>query len=119
MGLAALKKEMAEDYSRSERHIRDVTSRIDKDLKVELRETAFNMWMACYDNQEIADAIGFSRPAVSEFVNSIPNVKNGTVADSDVSSENPQLANDADAREFDEDEEADSNGLARVLLEPT
>lgn len=66
---------------------------IDKDLKAELRETAFNMWMACYDNQEIADAIGFSRPVVSEFVNSIPSVGNGMSADSDDSSENPELTN--------------------------
>lgn len=64
--------------------------------KVELRETAFNMWMGCYDNQEIADAIGFSRPAVSEFVNSIQIVENGTDAENGASSENPELANNDD-----------------------
>jgi len=95
-GRAELKKDMAKDYSRSERYIRETTSRIDKDLKVELRETAFNMWMGCYDNQEIADSIGFSRPVISEFVNSIPSVGNGIGAESNDSSENPELAQDSE-----------------------
>jgi hypothetical protein len=42
----------------SGRYIRESTSRIDKDLKVELRETAFEMWMGCYSQQEIAEAVG-------------------------------------------------------------
>jgi hypothetical protein len=116
-GRAELKKDMAKDYSRSERYIREATSRIDKDLKVELRETAFNLWMGCYDNQEIADAIGFSRPVVSEFVNSIPSVGNGIGADSDVSSENPSLISETESREFDEDEDDDSNSLGVYKLD--
>lgn len=63
--------------------------------------------MGCYDNQEIADAIGFARPAVSEFVNFIPIVTNGTGAISDVSSENPELTSEPE-REFDEEKEEDS-----------
>ena len=55
----ALKKEMAEDYSRSLRYIRDVTSRADKDYKAELRQTAFDMWLACYTQADIAGAIGY------------------------------------------------------------
>ena len=113
-GRASLKKDMAEDYSRSERYIRETTSRIDKDLKAELRETAFQMWMACYDNQEIADTIGFSRPAVSEFVNLLQNVRNSTDGDTDVSSENPELA---ETREFDEDDEPETNGLGVYKLD--
>ena len=38
---------MALDYSRSDRYIRDATSKIDKDFKAELRQTAFQMWLAC------------------------------------------------------------------------
>jgi len=77
------------------------------------------MWMACYSQQEIAEAVGFGQPAINEFTKTLQLIKNGTDAENDKQSENPALANDADAREFDEDEEADSNGLARVLLEPT
>ncbi len=116
-GRAELKREMARDFSRSERYVREATSRIDKDLKVELRETAFNMWLACYDNQEIADTIGFSRPAVSEFVNSIPIVENGTSAVTDDSSENHALTSDPESREFDEDDEDDGNSLGVYKLD--
>ena len=56
--------------------------------------------MACHSQQEIAEAVGYAVGPVSEFVNSIPNVGNGTDAISDVSSENPELANEAEAREF-------------------
>jgi hypothetical protein len=91
-GRAELKREMAADYSRSERYIRDVTSRIDKDLKAELRQTAFDMWMACYSAQEIANEVGYSKPAVIEFTNSLQSVKDGTSANSDLSSENGSLA---------------------------
>lgn len=116
-GRAALKKEMAEDYSRSERYIRDVTSRIDKDLKVELRETAFQMWMACHSQQEIAEAVGYAEKSVREFLDSLRNRENGTDAETPVSSEIPALANEAEAREFEDDEEADTNGLGVYKLD--
>ena len=54
-----------------EPNIREVTSRIDKDLKVELRQTAFDMWMACYSQQEIAEAVGYSKDSISEFVKNL------------------------------------------------
>ena len=76
-------------------------SRIDKDLKVELRETAFNMWMACYSQQEIAEAVGYSREAVKEFVNFLQDGRNGTDSENANSSENPQLASEADRRWFE------------------
>lgn len=115
-GRAALKKDMAKDYSRSERYIRDVTSRIDKDLKVELRETAFNLWMGCYSAQEIADTIGYSKPAVIEFTNFLQSVTNGTSANSDLSSENPELTSEPD-REFDEDDQDDGSSLGVYKLD--
>jgi len=104
-GRAALKKDMAEDYSRSERYIRDVTSRIDKDLKVELRQTAFEMWMSCHSQQEIAEAVGFGQPAINEFAKNLQLIKNGTDAENDKSSENAALANVAENREFDDESE--------------
>ena len=106
-GRAELKREMAEDYSRSERHVREMTSRIDKDLKAELRETAFNMWMGCYSQQEIADEVGYGQPAIAEFTNLLQSIKNGTGAENDNLSENPQLTE----MEFDEEKEDNSNSL--------
>jgi hypothetical protein len=116
-GRAALKKEMAEDYSRSERYIREVTSRIDKDLKVELRETAFQMWMACYGQDEIAESIGFSRQAVGEFVKILQDAKNGTDAENGDLSENSTLAETLENREFDDEEEDNGNGLGVYKLD--
>jgi hypothetical protein len=109
-GRAELKQEMATDYSRSIEYVRGVTSRIDKDLKVELRETAFNMWMACYSQQEIADHIGYSKQAVSEFFNLLQLSINGTDAENGQSSKNPAL-------EFDEEPEEDSNSLGVYVLD--
>jgi len=116
-GRAELKKDMAKDYSRSERYIREATSRIDKDLKVELRETAFNMWMGCYSDQEIADAVGFSRRSISEFTESLQVGENGIGAENADLSENPELTNDSENREFDDDEQDDSNSLGVYKLD--
>ena len=113
-GRAALKKEMAEDYSRSERYIRDTTSRIDKDLKAELRETAFNMWMACHSAQEIADAVGYSEKAVREYLDLLRNRENADDCENPVSSENHALT---ETREFDDEEAGDSNGLGVYKLD--
>ena len=115
-GRAELKKDMAKDYSRSERYIREATSRIDKDLKVELRETAFNMWMGCYSQQEIADEVGYTQKAISEFLESLQAIPNGTDAENSNLSENSALTSEAD-REFDEDEDDDSNSLGVYRLD--
>lgn len=116
-GRSELKKDTAEDYSRSERYIRDVTSRIDKDLKVELRETAFQMWMACHSQQEIAEAVGYAPGPVSELPKSLQVFGNGIGAEIEDSSEYPALTNGADSREFEDEEEADSNGLEVYKLD--
>ena len=108
---------MAKDYSRSERYIRETTSRIDKDLKVELRETAFNMWMGCYSQQEIADEVGYTQKAISEFLESLQAIPNGTDAENSNLSENPELTNDSENREFDDDEQDDSNSLGVYKLD--
>jgi hypothetical protein len=105
-GRVDLKREMAADYGRSDRYIRQVTSRIDKDLKKELRETAFNMWLACYTLEEIAEAIGFGKSVVGEFVNSFNFSENGTDAKNGNIAENPALALTPAARQFDDDPEA-------------
>jgi hypothetical protein len=74
-----------------------------------LRETAFNLWLACYSNEEIADQIGYSRPAISEFVNLLQDVRNETGSVSDVSSENDELTFEA-LQEFDESVEEEAVG---------
>jgi len=116
-GRAELKKDMAKDYSRSERYIRETTSRIDKDLKVELRETAFNMWMGCYSQDEIAGAIGYSEKVIREFLDLLRNGENGTVAENPVLSENPELTQDNENRQFEDDEQDDSNSLGVYKLD--
>lgn len=115
-GRSALKKDMADDYSRSVQYIRDATSRIDKDLKVELRETAFNMWMACHSQQEIAEEIGYAAGPVNEFLKTIQVFGNADTRENEDSSENPELANDAETREFDEEED-DGNKLGVYQLD--
>jgi hypothetical protein len=102
-GRAALKKEMSADYSRSIKFVTDATKKIDKDLKKELRETAFNMWMSCHSQQEIAEEIGYSRQAIGEFEDSLRNAINGTDAENGASSENGQLRNTLDLTQFEED----------------
>ena len=58
------------------------------------------MWMGCYSAQEIADAIGYSKPAVIEFTELLQVGENGIGAENGDSSENPELANEGD-REFE------------------
>jgi hypothetical protein len=117
-GREALKQAMAADYSRSLRYIRDATSRIDKDYKAELRDTAFEMWLACNTQDQIAEAVGFSRPAISQFLESLQLVTNGTGAVCDQMSENGEVANPEELREFDESDEGDhSNSLGTYQLD--
>lgn len=115
-GRTELKKEMAKDYSRTERYIRDVTSRIDKDLKAELREKAFSQWLACYSQQEIADEIGYSKMAVSKFCDLLQLYTNGTDSVFLQSDENPQLTEN-DFREFAEETEESTNGLGTYKMD--
>ena len=77
----AKKKHLASILSVSERTISKWLSRMDKDAKAELRERAFALWLACHTQEEIAEAIGYSRPAVSAFCESF--VRNGESAVSD------------------------------------
>lgn len=84
---------------------------------VELKETAFNMWMACYSAQEIADEIGYSKAAVVEFTNFLQSVRNAGSFVSDRLSENFQLAELPDLQEFDGEDEEDSNSLGTYNLD--
>lgn len=101
-GREQLKHEMGADYSRSIAYIRDVTSRIDRDYKAELRETAFNMWLACYTQQEIGTAVGYSQDSISDFVKTIQVTTNTMAGVSRNLSENELLVSSTVPREFEE-----------------
>jgi hypothetical protein len=117
-GREALKKEMAADYSRSSAYIREVTSRIDKDYKAELREIAFDMWMACFPQQEIAKEIGYSADAIGQFLKSLRDPINATGGVYRDLSKNDALANLSAFQEFNEEEEEDDpNSLGVYRLD--
>jgi predicted ArsR family transcriptional regulator len=81
---------------------------------------AFNLWMECRTQQEIAEAVGYSEKAVREFLDLLRNGENGTDTENPILSENTGLTSEAD-REFDEDETEDSNteGYGRRRGKPT
>lgn len=83
---------------------------------VELRETAFNLWMECRTQQEIADAVGYAIGPVNEFLKSLQSFGNGTDAESETLSENPVLTSEPD-REFDDDDQDDGSSLGVYRLD--
>ena len=54
----------------SERTVREWLSRVDKDAKEARDRRIFEMWLACYTQEEIAEAVGCSQ---GEVAKSIPN----------------------------------------------
>lgn len=58
------KKQLAKILSVSERTIRDWLSRVDKDSKEARNRRIFDLWLACYTQQEIADLLGVTRDEV-------------------------------------------------------
>jgi hypothetical protein len=79
----AKKKQLAKILSVSERTVRDWLSRIDKDSK-ELRDKKiFELWLACWTQQEIADEVGTTQ---AEIAKSIPNGNPAELNKSDRSS---------------------------------
>lgn len=46
------------------------TDRTDKDVKAELRQKAFDLWMSCHTQDEIAEAIGYAQKTVANFLKS-------------------------------------------------
>jgi len=59
------KKHLAKILAVSERTVRDWLSRIDKDTKAARDRKIFDMWLACYTNEEIAEAVQITHQAVS------------------------------------------------------
>lgn len=68
--------------------------------------------MGYYSQQEIAEAVGYAKGPVSEFLNSLRASGNGTEAKNEQSPENPELAD----HEYDE-EETNGKGLGVCRLD--
>ena len=45
------------------------TSRADKETKDRQRRQVFDMWLACYTQDEIAEAVGWGQKTVNDFLN--------------------------------------------------
>ena len=68
------------------------------------------------ENPELTNEVGFGQPAINEFVKNLQLIKNGTEAENDKLDENPELTN-TDDREFDDEEQDDSNSLGVYKLD--
>ncbi len=60
------KKQLAKILSVSDRTIRDWLSRVDKDAKEARNKRIFDLWLACWTQQEIADAVGMDRDSINK-----------------------------------------------------
>jgi hypothetical protein len=70
---AEKKTRLAKILSVGENTVREWTSRTDKDDKAEKSGQVFAMWLACHTQQEIADAVGWSQPAVKAEIDTFIN----------------------------------------------
>ena len=61
----AKKKHLAQILSVSERTIRDWLSRMDKDAKEARNRRIFDLWLACWTVDEIAEEVGLTKQAIS------------------------------------------------------
>ena len=68
------KKHLAKILSVSERTVREWLSRMDKDAKEARNQRIFEMWMACYTQQEIADVVGMTNQQVSQITAELPEI---------------------------------------------
>ena len=65
------KKQLAKILSVSERTVSGWLSRIDKDTKAARDKKIFNMWMACYTQEEIAEVVGLEQRSVGQILEKI------------------------------------------------
>jgi hypothetical protein len=70
---AAKKERLASILSVGENTVREWTSRTDKDDKAEKSGQVFAMWLSCHTQQEIADSVGWSQPAVKAEIDTFIN----------------------------------------------
>ena len=67
----------------SERTIRDWLSRVDKDAKEARNKRIFDLWLACYTQQEIANAVGINKDTVSEVCRNMADLPKSDKANSE------------------------------------
>jgi hypothetical protein len=77
------KKQLAKILSVSERTIRDWLSRVDKDAKEARNKRIFDLWLACYEQKEIAEATGIDPGDLSKLIKSFLEI--GSLAKSQLS----------------------------------
>lgn len=78
----AKKLQLARVLSVSERTVREWLGRIDKDSKEARDRRIFEMWMACYTQEQIAEREDLGQPQVQEITK---NIGNGKLAKTDIS----------------------------------
>lgn len=66
------KKRLAEILSMSESTIHEWLKRIDKDTEEERNAAVLNLYLQCYTQEEIADAVGMKRETVAKLLVKIP-----------------------------------------------
>jgi DNA-binding XRE family transcriptional regulator len=69
------KKQLAKILSVSDRTVREWLGRIDKDAKEQRKQRIFDLWLAGWTQQEIADAVGVPRQSLDETF-----AENGNIA---------------------------------------
>jgi hypothetical protein len=72
------------------------------------------MWLACYTQAEIAEAVGYSEQAISQFVKSLNFPTNGAGAVSGEIDENSAVGNAERYQEFPDDEESEGTNSLGV-----
>jgi hypothetical protein len=68
------KKHLSRILSVSERTVREWLGRIDKDAKAERDRRIFEMWMQCYTQEEIAEAVGIPQRTVADNISGNGNI---------------------------------------------
>ncbi len=68
------KKELAKILSVSQRTVRDWLGRIDKDTKEARNRKIFDLWLAGWTQQEIADAVGIKQDTIKDSLRDFGNI---------------------------------------------
>ena len=76
---ATKKRELAGILSVSERTVQDWLSRIDKDSKGQRDRRIFDLWLACYTQEEIAEAVNCDQDTVSSVLRKNADLQNSVI----------------------------------------
>lgn len=115
----AKKVYLARILSVSEKTVQRWLSRIDKDTRDAARKTAFAMWLGCRTQEEIAEAIGYDRTAISKMLKDSGFVTDGQMSENHETADYlPIWKSRARTGSEDENEDGgdDATGLGTVKL---